>query len=172
MSTFVDAKLSKWNLTKLQQSLKPEVKNSTGISVVQADASPKPAESVHPPPIPDMAAFNNNLERMVNAAVARGRQPHRTTPTGSRSGSTGSQNGRTTRNLPNPRFKGCWCCGSEEHTRQNCPVFAKVKKDNGGKGPKNYMGEYEKSLKAKTTSVKAISVEAVPQSAEFAETCK
>ena len=34
------------------------------------------------------------------------------------------------------------------------------------------MGEYEKSLKAKTTSVKAINVEAVPQSAEFAETCK
>ena len=178
MSTFVDAKLSKWNLTKLQQSLKPKVKNSTGISVVQAEPSSTPADHVPPPPVPDMAAFQSNLERMVAAAVTRetrGRQPHKSTPTGSRSGSTGSRNGRTTRNLPNPRFKGCWCCGSEDHQRQNCPVFAKVKKDNGGKVPKDYVGEYEKSMKTRTTSVKAINVEAVPPvqpDAEFTETYK
>ena len=169
LGTFVDSKLSKWNLTKLQQSLRPKVKNSTGINAVHSAASA--SESVPPPPVPDFNAFTANVERIVAAAMTRGRDSQRT-PSGSRSGSTGSRSGRTTKSVPSPKFKGCWCCGSEDHNRQNCPKFAKIKQDNGGKVPKNYMGEYEKSLKAKTTSVKVIHVDPVLDTGEFAETYK
>ena len=61
--------------------------------------------------------------------------------------------------MPNPKFKGCWCCGSEDHDRKSSPKFARIKRDNGGKVPKDYVGEYEKSLKAQATHVKAINVE-------------
>ena len=173
IGTFMDSKLSKWNLSKLQQSLKPRIKNSTGINFMQAsDTSPTPVD-VPPPPVPDMNAFQANVERMINAAFSRGRDTQRTPPA-SRSGSSGSgRNGRTSRNLPSPKFDGCWCCGSKDHTRQKCPVFADIRKKNGGKVPKDYVGAYEKSLQGKPTSVKAISIRSSsPCDAEFAETLK
>ena len=169
ISTFTESKLSKWNLAKLQQSLKPKNKNTTGISAVGATAQ----EEIPPPPTPDMQTFQTNLERIaeraINAAVSRGRPSDRQrTPNGSRSGSTGSN--RAGRRLPNPKFEGCWCCGAKDHNRQSCPKFAEIKRKNGGKVPKDYIGEYEKSLKSKATPVKAINVVAAPIDAEFEET--
>ena len=174
ISQFVDSKLSKWNLAKLQQSLKPKVKNTTGINLVQASDAENSSHVDPPPPVPDMASFNANVKRMINAAVARGRESgrdSRRTPPASRSGSAGSQRGRsTTARLPNPRFKGCWCCGSEDHSRKDCPVFSDIKKKNGGKVPKDYVGAYEKSMKRSSTAVKAIRVESFPDECEHAET--
>ena len=108
--------------------------------------------------MPDMAAFTANVERMINAALTIGRTSQRTPPS-SRSGSNGSQRGgsqRTGRSIPSPKFKGCWCCGSEDHRRENCPEFIKIKKANGGKVPKGYEGAYEKSLKKSGQSQKVI----------------
>ena len=144
----MDDKLSRWNLSKLQQQLKFRTKNSTGLNAVGASVAsePKPSspDEVPPPPMPDMANFQANLERMVNAAVSRGRNTQRTPPA-SRSGSEGSRPGRG--RIPNPKFKGCWCCGEEGHTRQNCSKFLSIKKANGGKVPKDYEGAYEKFMK-------------------------
>ena len=133
----MDEKLSKWNLAKLQQQLRTKTKNTTGLNAMNAhtldeppvDASPVVAP---PPPMPDMAAFEANVERMVNAAVARGRGADKQTSS-ARNGSSGSQRG--TRRIPNPQFKGCWCFGEEGHTRGKCPKCAAIKKANGGKLP-------------------------------------
>ena len=135
MGTLLDEKLSRWNLTKLQQQLKVKPNNSTGINAITpvegSDGAPPP------PPVPDIATFPANLgrmmERTINAAMAlgqRGRESQRMKPP-SRSGSADSQ--RSGRRVPNPRFKGCWCCGKEGHSRANC---GKVPKDYGGKVPK------------------------------------
>ena len=68
-----DSKLSKWNLSKLQQQLKPQTKNSTGINAVEA--SGPEASLVPPPPIPDLASFTDTMERTINAALARTGRP-------------------------------------------------------------------------------------------------
>ena len=152
----MDEKLSKWNLAKLQQQLHSKSKNTTGLNAMNAHARDEPQVEVPPtaappPPFPDMAAFEANVERMVNAAVARGRGSDKQ-PSSTRTGSSGSQRGN--RRIPNPQFKGCWCCGEEGHTRGKCPKFAAIKKANGGKVPSNYEGAYERSMK-KTSKVVA-----------------
>ena len=98
-----------------------------------------------------------SIERMINAAMnrtdragGRGRETARKPP-GSRSSSAGSSTGG--RRIPNPRFKGCWCCGKEGHSRANCPEFIAIKAKNGGKVPRDYVGAYEKFLKDKPTKV-------------------
>ena len=68
----------------------------------------------------------------------------------SRASSSGSN--KAGRNISNPRFNGCWCCGSTEQTRAKCPEFLAVKAKNGGKVPKAYAGAYERSKKAGPTS--------------------
>ena len=158
----MDERLSRWNLTKLQQQLKYKAKNTTGIHALgtSSNSSPEPAPS---PPVPDFEAFNANLERMVNAAVTRGQDRGRTnarTPPGSRNGSSGSQRGNGSRRTPNPKFKGCWCCGEEGHDRKTCPRFAAIRKANGGKVPKDYVGAYEKSM-GKTASSKPVTTSVV-----------
>ena len=148
----MDEKLSKWNLAKLQQQLKVRSKNSTGINVIGAqhhdEDVPQSAPAVPPPPMPDMSAFEANVERMINAAVARGRgndRNDRRTDRRQRSGSAGSQ--RSGRKIPSPKFAGCWCCGKEGHSRANCPEFIAIKKANNGKIPADYEGAYEKAMK-------------------------
>ena len=102
---------------------------------------------------------------MVNAAVARGRGADKQTSS-ARNGSSGSQRG--TRRIPNPQFKGCWCCGEEGHTRGKCAKFLAIKKANGGKVPSNYEGAYERFMK-KTSKVVA-PVMTSEESFEHAET--
>ena len=138
----LDEKLSEWNLAKLQQQLLSKPKTTAGLNAVNAQARDEPsvetpAAVAPPPPIPDMAAFEANVERMVNAAVARGRGNDKQ-PSSSRNASSGSHRG--SRRIPNPQFKGCWCCGEKGHTRGKCPTFAAIKKANGGKVPSNYEG--------------------------------
>ena len=80
IGTFIDSKLSNWNISKLQQQLKSK---STGLSAVGASNNEYAGHTsqsndaknmeVPPPPIPDLASLNANIERMVNAAVSRGR---------------------------------------------------------------------------------------------------
>ena len=154
LGTVLDDKLSAWNLSKLQKQVGRKPKNTTGINVVGASE-----EMVPPPPSVDIEYLNANIERMVNAAVARGRAPGRNggaRPDRPRSSSAGSQRGGNNRSMPNPRFKGCWCCGEEGHSRQKCPKFKAIKDANGGQVPKGYEGAYEKSMK-KTTPLKALS---------------
>ena len=76
----MDDKLSRWNLAKLQQQLKFKSKNSTGLNAVGASpiAEPTACPDIPAPPMPDMAAFTANMERMINAAVTRGRTSQRT----------------------------------------------------------------------------------------------
>ena len=164
IETYTNSELSKWNLAKIRNSLKPKAKVPTAINAVTAAESEnrnssKTQESpVPPPPIPDMAAFQANLERMVNSAVSnsvgRGRDTRRNQPP-SRSSSAGSN--KAGRRIPNPRFAGCWCCGEEGHTRAKCDKFKAIIAKNGGKVPKNYEGAYEKAMKAR--KVNSVSVE-------------
>ena len=170
MGRFTDGKLSKWNLSKLKQNLKSKTKGTTGIHAVGTD------QDCPPPPIPDAASLNANIERMVNAAFTRrdqrGRDTGRTPPR-SRESSAGSQKGKPMlRNrIPNPRFKGCWCCGKEGHSRQNCPEFIAIKKKNGGKIPKDYKGAYERSMMdVDKPSAKVAAVATAPSCVEHAET--
>ena len=163
-----DSKLSKWNLSKLQKQLKPQTKNSTGIHAVGATGD-APTQS---PPVPDMATFaatvERSLEKMVNAAISRGRPTNRT-PTGSRSGSNSSQ--RAGRRIPSASFDGCWCCGKKGHSRKDCPEFKAVKAKNGGKVPKDYVGAWEKTMKAKpSTPVGAVGVSSTDKPTEHEET--
>ena len=181
LGSFIDNKLSKWNISKLQQQIKTK---TTGVSVVGTTNSEPvgPAAPVSEvrqgdtlaPPIPDLAAFNANLERMINAAVARGHnsdsrgRDSKRSPANSRSGSNDSKRGD--RRSPNPRFDGCWCCGSKDHSRAACPEFIAIKKKNDGKIPRDYQGAYEKSLKKKSTSLKVVACQPVVKGAEFPET--
>ena len=174
LARFNDSRLSKWNMMKLAHQLKPkDMKIPTTINPVMAEddrtsrSEPALAEAP-PPPVPNAADMQANLERMIAAAVTkmdRGRGEQR---------STGRSRSSTPRrsNIPNPRFSGCWCCGKEGHSRQNCPVFKAIKDKNGGKVPKDYEGAYEKSLKArKTTAAVLTSTSASPAPmAEFEET--
>ena len=182
IGTLIDSKLSKWNISKLQQQLKSK---STGVSAVGASNN-EPAGHISqgdnardsdapPPPIPDLASLSANIERMVNAAVSRDRDRDRgrgrgvqKSPAVSRSGSSDSKMGN--RRIPNPKFDGCWCCGSKDHTRQKCPEFAKIKKANGGKIPRDYQGAYEKSLKSRDTSLKVVATRPLESYEEFPET--
>ena len=52
-----------------------------------------------------------------------------------------------------PKCSGCWCCGEMGHDRAKCPKFAAIKAKNTGKVPKDYVGAYEKSLKARVSCV-------------------
>ena len=156
-----DNKLSKWNLSKLQRQLKTQPRNTTGIHAVGTNDEDNIAP---PPPAPDMATFTatmeRNLEKMVNAAIARtGRPQNRTTP-GSRSSSNGSQ--RAGRRIPSASFKGCWCCGKEGHSRKDCPEFKMLKSKNGGKVPKDYVGAWERQQKAQASSTKVATVGVTP----------
>ena len=104
------------------QQLRTGPKNAVSVSkvgkeeVAHEDQAPAP-----PPPIPDMASMQANIERMVSAALTRSNQPGRGRPQertsqGSSAGSQGSNGGGNRNRIPNPRFVGCWCCGSTEHT--------------------------------------------------------
>ena len=166
LGRFNDSRLSKWNMSKLVQQLKGAPKNATSVSQVGVEHT---SDEPSPPPVPDLANLQANIERMVAAALSkdvkmkdergrdRGRRTERS-PSGSRQGSRGSS-GRARNNLPNPKFKGCWCCGSPDHSRGACPKFKAIRAANGGKVPADYEGEYEKSLKprAKVNVVRASS---------------
>ena len=165
LSRFNDSRLSKWNMSKLVQQLKGAPKNATSVNMVGSDHTSQTSEEVPAPPVPDLASFQANIERMVAAALSkddrgrgqddRGRGRART-PQGSRQGSRDSKGQSQGRNrAPNPRFQGCWCCGDLKHSRQNCPKFAAIKKANNGKVPADYEGAYEKSLKTKVSVVQA-----------------
>ena len=158
-----DNKLSKWNLSQLQHQLKFHNKNSTGISA-----------AIPEPPTPDLATFTATMERtcekMINAAMTRTGRPPARTPPGSRAGSSGSQ--RTGRRIPSASFKGCWCCGSESHRRQDCPEFKAIKSKNGGKVPKDYVGAWEKSVKPKTGPSKLTAAIEVETHDEHSETLR
>ena len=171
-----DNKLSKWNLLKLQTQLKSKPRNTTGVSAVNVAGDGESA-AVPSPPIPDMAAFAANMERhiekSINAALTRTGRPSDRTPPGSRAGSSGSQ--RAGRRIPSASFKGCWCCGKEGHSRANCPEFEAIKKKHNGKVPKDYVGAWEKSLKAQQSApskkVAAIGVSSQePSVSEHSET--
>ena len=163
LSRYNDSRLSKWNRDKLVQQLRTGPKNAVSVSKVgKEEVAPEDQASAPPPPVPDMASMQANIERMVSAALTRSNQPSRgrpqeRTPQGSRSGSQGSTGGGNRNRIPNPRFVGCWCCGSTEHTRQKCPVFLDIKAKNGGKIPKDYEGAYERSMKKTKTKVNAVS---------------
>ena len=148
LGRFNDHRLSKWNIEKLTEQIR--TRNPVRAHHVGAEQVAAPAkDDVPAPPVPDMSSMQANIERMVAAAISRndrGRSETRNSQIGSRSGSTDSKKGRY-RSLPNPKFKGCWCCGEEGHSRQNCPVSEKVRKANGGKVPRNYEGAYEKAMK-------------------------
>ena len=186
LSRYNDSRLSKWNMMKLQHQLKPrDLKMPTSVNQVMAedgrnsnvDATSMPA-GVTQPPIPSAGDMQANLERMIAAAVSKldrgrggnnGGRPRSTGDNGSRSRSTTpSRRG----NIPNPRFEGCWCCGKQGHSRKTCPEFKAIRDKNGGKVPKDYVGAYEKSLKAKKTSAAALAVSNVSDEpvSEFDET--
>ena len=173
-----DEKLSRWNLSKLQSQLKHTPKNTTGIHQVSATTNGDEPQEPLPPPVPDLASLNANMERMINAAVARasdrGRSSNRTPP-GSRNGSNSSQRrSSNNRRIPSASFKGCWCCGGEDHKRQDCKKFKALIAANGGKVPKDYKGAWETHLSTNAksgspaTKVSAISAQAF--SGEHAET--
>ena len=182
IGTLIDSKLSRWNISKLQQKLKPK---ATGVSAVGASNNEPVSHTPQgddtrvsdapPPPIPDIASLNANMGRMVNAAVSRDRDQDRgrgrnvqKSPAASRSESSDSKTGN--RRIPNPRFDVCWCCGSKDHTRQKCPGFAKIKKATGWEIPRDYQGAYEKSLKSRDTSLKVVVTRSLESYEEFPET--
>ena len=97
LDTYNDAQLSKLNISKLKDSLKPKVKLPTAINALGAGQEASAPIEVPPPPMPDMSAVQANIERMVNGAFNkadrgrdtrsdRGRDTKRTPP-GSRSSS-------------------------------------------------------------------------------------
>jgi hypothetical protein len=149
-----DATLSKWNLAKLHQQLKPHSKNTTGIHAIPVNESATTGATAPPPPVPDMATLTATIERTVNAALSRNGRPPNRTPPGSRSASPGAQ--RAGRRIPSATFNGCWCCGKPDHKRGDCPDFKKLLKDNGGRVPKNYVGAWEKSIKKPPTKPVAV----------------
>ena len=171
LGRYTDSKLSKWNTRRLEQQLKTGPKNATGVNALSAEVGERHgSECVEPPPMPDMASMQANLERMVAAAFSkagkdgqadRGRSATRErTPQRSRNSSSGSKGTgqRPRSSIPSPKFHGCWCCGEEGHSRQKCPKFDKIKAANGGKVPKDYEGAYEKSMaKPKAAKVNAVS---------------
>ena len=151
-----DSRLSKWNLQRLTDSIKP--KTSQKINHVGTEDPPPP------PPVPDMAAIQSNIERMVAAAFQkndRGRTSDRANPSGSRSGSANSRDSSKKpryRALPNPKFDGCWCCGAKDHSRGQCKEFKKIKDANGGKVPRDYKGAYEKHMEKSGKTIAAVAV--------------
>ena len=159
ISRFNDSRLSKWNLQRLNESIKP--KHSQKVNHV-GSSEPRTDEQFEPPPMPDLASMQANVERMVAAAISRadrGRPSTKQTSSGSRSGSANSRNSEKPRyrSLPNPKFEGCWCCGEKGHTRAQCKEFARIKSDNGGRVPKGYKGAYEKHVeKLGKTTVAAV----------------
>ena len=68
----MDDKLTRWNLAKLQHQLKCRINSSAGMSVIGASPMTESPAPVEVPPMPDMAAPQANMERMINAAAARG----------------------------------------------------------------------------------------------------
>lgn len=162
ISRFNDSRLSKWNLQRLNESIKP--KHSQKVNHV-GSSEPRTDEQFEPPPMPDLASMQANVESMVAAAISRadrGRPNTKQTSSGSRSGSANSRNSEKPkyRSLPNPKFEGCWCCGKKGQTRAQCKEFARIKSDNGGRVPKGYKGAYEKHVeKLGKTTVAAVVTE-------------
>ena len=92
LSHFNDHRLSKWNIQKVAERIKR--RNAVKARHVGADevsaSTPQQREPSAPPPLPDMAAMQANVERLVAAAVSqsdRGRPGHRPSQPGSKSGS-------------------------------------------------------------------------------------
>ena len=156
LGRFNDSRLSKWNMTKLVQQLKP--KGSSSINQIGA-VEPSTSEPPPPPPVPDWSSIEANMARMIAAAFEkndRGRSGSRT-PQGSRSGSRDSRGGQRSRGgIPNPKFDGCWCCGKKGHSRQKCKKFLAIKEKNGGKVPADYEGAYEKAMKKAAAAAKPV----------------
>ena len=160
---FVMSQLHLYNDKRLAIAQAQRLNRSLGRSggtttspLIPGDAEQPEVPASHPEPrrsAPDPQA--GLIEGLINALNQRSRPPTRgaKTPQRSRSPSPGSSGSR-----PDPNYGGktmgdrtCWHCGKKSHSRQACPEYIKLKKDNGGKLPHGYMGAYEKS-KAKTTS--------------------
>ena len=130
------------------------------------DVPPPWAQSIMASHQKIVAALGHGLPQDVVAAVQpppnggrpvapRGRREQRTGP-GSldRSGSSSTGSNRAIR--LSVKFKGCWHCGKEGHSRTpnarlklaGCPEFEALKKANGGKLPADYKGAYEKAIDA------------------------
>ena len=158
-----DSRLSKWNLQRLTDAIKP--KSSQKMNHVGAEDPPPP------PPAPTMADMQANIERMVAAAFQkndRGRSTDKS-PSGSRSGSANSKNSSNKtkyRALPNPKFDGCWCCGEKGHSRGQCKEFKRIRDANGGKVPRDYKGAYEKHMEKSGKTIAAVAVNVEPNDHE------
>ena len=170
ISRFNDSRMSKWNLQRLTDAIKP--KAAQKINHIGSEQDPRERQQEQPVPVPDMASMQANIERMVAAAIAktdRGRSNDKSTPSGSRSGSANSRNSQQKsryRALPNPKFDGCWCCGEKGHSRSSCKEFARIRAANGGKVPKDYKGAYEKHMEKSGKTVSAITVKSEPDDHE------
>ena len=162
LDTYNDAQLSKFNISKLKDSLKTKTKIPTSINAVGTEPIAPTVEEAPSPPARCMAS----IERMINDAMDRANRGRDTArkPPGSRSSSAGSSKGGGL--IPNPRFKGCWRCGKEGHSRANFSEFLAIKAKNGGKVRKYYVGAYEKNLKNKPTKVNVLITEDVDDELE------
>ena len=147
LGRFNDGRLAKVHAQRLKQNLAHGVKNSVSAlieerpSAAEGPERPKSAES-------DLVfALSQKLDGLV-AAFQKGGRPAPSKPTGSGANSprSGANSPRSRSGLPrpNPRFEGCWGCGSKDHQRANCPEFQDMIKKNKGKIPSNYKGAYEK----------------------------
>ena len=103
---FNDSRMSKWNLQRLTDAIKP--KAAQKINHIGSEQDPRERQQEQPVPVPDMASMQANIERMVAAAIAktdRGRSNDKSTPSGSRSGSVNFRNSHQKskyRALPSP----------------------------------------------------------------------
>ena len=165
-----DGKLAKIHSQRLKHMLSQGPKNSIN-ALVSQEEQPQRAESGEQSMMYMMAQKMDGLVAALNNqnGAPRGRQQHQQTGGQSRQPSPRQSTNGLPR--PNPRFKGCWCCGKEGHSRQNCEVFQEIIKKNGGKVPTNYKGAYERFLEKKGKTVSALTeVEEQEMQDEFAET--
>ena len=95
----------------------------------------------------------------VGKSHQRGRSPTRD---GSKSRGRSDSPRRSSSSMPDKRFKGCWHCGAEGHSRTKvrgkdkqpeCPTFKALLKENDGKLPDKYAGAYEEWAKKHNISV-------------------
>ena len=160
---FNDGRLAKVHAQRLKQNLAHGTKNPVSALIEEPSEAPKSAESEL------VYALSKKLDGLV-AAMAQGkRPPPPKKPTGSGANSPRGGSGLP---RPNPKFKGCWCCGDEGHTRQNCDIFKDLIKKNGGKVPAGYKGAYEKYMdKLKSKKIAALTHEpGDDQESDFDET--
>ena len=120
--------------------------NQSIIAALTGKLSPEAIATVQPPP---------NGGRPFGDRPRGRDKDRRKSPSGrdrSRSSSTGSN--RAIR--MSVKFKGCWHCGKEDHSRTpnarlklpGCPEFEALKARNGGKPPADYKGAYERAIDA------------------------